>query len=96
MRGRTLEYTMLLLSAVILIIFSGCTGVKPFYAAGNSGNFVSEYSAMVRGKKINRSTLYSFVPTSRGYNEEGSGDINFKNSSWKFSVSYPASVKFEY
>ena len=96
MRKGITEFILLISITVILMLFSGCSGVKSFYTAGNTGSFASLYPELVNGKKSLSSTFYRYVPTSCGCIGESYNKMNLKNGKWRFSISYPASMKLEF
>ena len=75
----------------ILALTSNCAGIKPFFQAGNAPGMISSCS---KNMKIVKGPGYrnSYVPSSA----EENGMLNLNRGQYKFSVSFPASVTFEF
>ena len=93
MKKRILEITF---TSFILLLASGCAGIKPFfYQTGNIPGLTAPYSARFK-PAISNSDNYSYVPSSGVFHDEKKGILNLIKGQYKFSMSLPASMKFEF
>lgn len=86
---------------ILLFLFSSCTGFKPFFEISNSPQISPLYnkqgsSNITPPATYGLSEKYSFHPSFRIFNDESASILNFKKKQWKVSLSFPASLKFEF
>ncbi len=75
----------------ILLLASNCAGIKPFFQVDNSPVFAASGSKSMT--QINmHSDSYSYIPSSA----QEEGIFNQNKGRHKFSVSFPATAKFEF
>jgi hypothetical protein len=74
----------------VLFLTSNCAGLKPFFQGSAPGVTSSCFKNMSQDKK--QSGKYSYVPAPAEKDEM----LNMDSGQYKFSVSLPATVRFQF
>lgn len=85
-------FRVFITAITLLFLASGCAGTKPFFMTGKITEFSTPRSTQMTRHAKRYNDMYNYVPSPAAEDEL----LNPTNGQFKFSVSFPASVKLAF
>jgi hypothetical protein len=87
--------TKIVVAILLLMLLSGCSGIKPYFSSGNIPGFTKPFSTVYQIAGIH-SGHFSYVPDSSALSSRDNIMMNCKKGSLKLSISFPPSARLDF
>jgi hypothetical protein len=87
--------TILVAIIIFLMLFSGCSGSKPYFSTDSLPGFIYPYTRVYKVDRTN-TDYFSDIPSSSALSSRDNIMPNMKKGTLKLSISFPPSARLNF